>query len=157
MYKKRLHKREHGQALVEYALILVLVAIVAIVVIGLTGLAVQRIFGVAAGALGAKHGTTGERRIVIDVAACYAQYHKNLTGLWVVGTTNIPLTELTGSTESAVGTVKVDINGTNGFRYNPNLSETTADPSLCPKSVVIQAKDGSIAVSPVTLIEQWSD
>jgi len=147
-----------GQALVEYALILALVAVVVILAAFLLGLATQRVTGVVGGALGVKHDTTGTHQIVIESAECMAQPSTHLTGLVVYGTTDEDVTTLTGSTEQAVGTglygdprpVTSNEGVARTFLFNPLLSEAKADLTLCPKSIVIQAKDGSIAVSPVT-------
>jgi hypothetical protein len=117
---------------------------------------------VIGGVLGAKYNTTGERAIEISTAQCIAVRYaskpdKNLTGLWVVGNTNIPVTELTGSTDQAVGTglgggtAPIEANGPNGFKFNPLLAYS-ADLGVCPKAVVIQAGDGSVAISPVTAV-----
>ncbi len=143
----RARNRENGQGLVEYALILALVAIVVIVVAFVLG---------QAGALGAKYNTSGQHAIEITGAQCIAVQSTHQTGLWVVGFTNEDLTALTGSTEQAVGTglqnlpSPLDPNGPNGFKFHPLLSQTTADLSLCPRSVVIQSTNGAIALSPVS-------
>lgn len=154
-------RRERGQGMVEYALVLVLVAVVAIVALSALGNATQRVYGVIGGVLGAKYNTTGDRAIEIATAQCiavsYPDPKNNLTGLWVVGNTNISVAELTGSTDQAVGTgigggaAPVEANGPNGFTFNPLLAYS-ADPSVCPKAVVIQALDGSVAISPVTAV-----
>jgi Flp pilus assembly pilin Flp len=150
-----------GQGMVEYALVLVLVAVVAIVALSALGNATQRVYGVIGGVLGAKYNTTGDRAIEIATAQCiavsYPNPSNNRTGLWVVGNTNISVAELTGSTDQAVGTgigggaAPVEANGPNGFKFNPLLAYG-ADPSVCPKAVVIQAPDGSVAISPVTTV-----
>ena len=144
-----------GQAHPEYALTIVLVAISVIVIGTLLGLGIQRIYGVVVGALGTKHNAAG----VIDIVAaeCIAQQASHLTGLVVYGTTNEHVADLTGSTNLAVGTgiggnaAPVTSNGgaPNSFLFNPLLA-FNADLSVCPQSVVIQGKDGVIAVSPVT-------
>jgi Flp pilus assembly pilin Flp len=150
-----LRHRAHGQGLTEYALILAVVALVVIVIVGLVGLAVQRSYGVVGGALGTKYNAQGQHSIDIVTAQCIALQSANLTGLWVIGNTNEDIANLTGSTNQAVGTgmdgasSPVEANGPNGFKFHPLLSYT-ADLSICPISVVIQAGDGSIAVSPVT-------
>src|SRR5258706_16484837 len=148
--------RENGQGLVEYALILALVAVVVIVVAFVLGQAVQHLYGIVGGALGAKYNTSGQHAIEITGAQCIAVQSTHQTGLWVVGFTNEDLTSLTGSTEQAVGTglqnlpSPLDPNGPNGFKFHPLLSQTAADLSLCPRSVVIQSTNGAIALSPVS-------
>lgn len=52
--KRNLKRSRNGQGLVEYAIVISLVAIVSIVILGLLGLAVSRSYGLIAGALGAK-------------------------------------------------------------------------------------------------------
>jgi pilus assembly protein Flp/PilA len=158
MNPRRLQNCQHGQGLVEYALILVLVAVVVIVAASLLGQAVQRVYGVISGALGAKYDAVGTHAIEITTAQCIAVKSSNLTGLWVVGNTNEDVANLTGSTDKAVGTgmgglaSPVEVNGPNGFKFHPLLLDNAADLSVCPKAVVIQAKDGAIAVSPVTAV-----
>lgn len=153
MSPQSMRHRERGQGFVEYALVLVIVALVVIVIVGLLGMALQRSYGVVAGLLGAKHNT--EHVIEIVTAQCIAIQSENLTGLWVIGNTTEDVSKLTGSTEQAVGTgmtgleSPVETNGPNGFKFHPLLAHT-ADLSVCPKSVVIQAANGAIAVSPVT-------
>lgn len=156
MKMARERNRKAGQGLVEYALILALVAIVVIGIAFVLGQAVQRLYGIVGGALGAKYNTGGQHAIEITSAQCIAVQSAHETGLYVVGLTNEDLNNLTGSTEQAVGTglghlpSPVDPNGPDGFKFHPLLSPTAADLSLCPRSVVIQSTDGAIALSPVS-------
>lgn len=152
------HRRgERGQGLAEYGLILGLVALVVVVAAFAVGLAAQRVYGVIAGALGAKHDTHGAHTLVIENASCVASTSAAQTGLWITGTTDENLADLTGSTEQAVGTgangaaYPIEPNA-GGFLWRPLLATNKADTNLCPTSVVIQAKDGSIALSPLTVI-----
>ncbi len=140
-----------AQSLAEYALALGLVAIVVIVIAFGIGLADQRIFGLVAGALGAKHDTQGGHYITIDSAPCISVAATQQTGLYVTGTYGgMDISDLTGS--SQFGLMGVEVNGTPGnFVYHPMISSTAADLGLCPKSVVIQGKDGSLAEAPLTL------
>ena len=151
--KKERRAGSRGQGLAEYALLLVLVALVAAVSTFAVGLAVQRVYGVLVAAFGVKHNAVGQ--IEITQALCDASQSQNTTGLWVIGTTSEDVTNLTGSTEMAVGTglggapSPVTDNGAAGtFKFNPQLG-SGLNLSLCPKAVVIQARDGAIAVSPV--------
>ncbi len=152
------HYTPRGQGLVEYALILALVAVVVIAVAFLLGQATQRVYGVIGGAVGITYNSVGQHAIEITTAECIAEQASNLTGLWVVGITNEDVANLTGSTNLAVGTgidgapSPVEINGPNGFKFHPLLLEHGTDLSVCPVSVVIQAKDGAIAISPVTAV-----
>jgi hypothetical protein len=138
---------------------MVLVAIVSIVAAFLVGLAVQRVYGVVVGMLGTKYGSTvNGHYLEITDAQCWVVPENHITGLWVTGISNEAVGMLMGSTESSVGTgingavSPVEVNGsTPNFKFHPLLSADKADASLCPKSVVIQSKNGPIAVSPVTI------
>jgi hypothetical protein len=93
--------------------------------------------------------------IVIELAQCWADYEQNKTGLWIIGTTSVPLGELSGSTETKVGVVplsEVLELGPGSFAYNPVLLEDTADASVCPHTVVVQSKSGAISYSPIETI-----
>lgn len=151
------HQAEHwaqrGQGLVEYVLILSMVAIVVIGAAFLIGLAVQRVYGIIGGALGAKHDEVAGVVITIDEASCYVVSAAvapptGRTGLYVTGTTNVNLADLTGSTDRAVGGPLNSNAG--GFKYQP-LFASLPDEGLCPKSVVIQSKNGQLAFAPVQI------
>ncbi len=163
MTPRRLRKYQRGQGLIEYALILILVAVVVIAVAGLVGLAVQRLYGLVAGALGTKYDTVGHLTIDAPGARCWhmsptSDYPQGFIGIDLHGITDIPFADLTYSTEGSVGT---DLDGKDasveGNPSAPNykvqyiLSKTP--PFTCPRVVVIQAKSGAIAISPVT--ECW--
>jgi Flp pilus assembly pilin Flp len=60
----------HGQSLVEYALLLLLVAVVVIGIVYGVGLAAQCIFGQISGTLGTRRDAQGQAQIVIEVAQC---------------------------------------------------------------------------------------
>jgi hypothetical protein len=111
---------------------------------------------------------------VIDISQssnppqCQAQHYPSaghpggVTGIWVEGTTSEDLDNLTYSSNLSVGTgvggaeIKFEPNpGKGTFKINATLAEYP-DTSLCPISVVIQAKDGAIAVSPVIVQEFWT-
>jgi Flp pilus assembly pilin Flp len=144
---------------VEYVVILALVSLVVILTGSLLGPAINRIFGIATGAMGTHYNTVGSgHTIEIVTAECIAIQSQNLTGLWVTGNTDEPLEKLVGSTNLAVGTgmngdsSPVESNGPGSFKFHPLLSQT-ADLSVCPTSVVIQANDGAIALSPITEVQ----
>ena len=147
-----------GQSLVEYAIILALVAIVAIVALYFLGLGVERLIGVIDGALGTHFDDKPSSQHYIDIstAECDASVSQNKTGLWVVGDAAgfTDLSQLTGSTNLAVGTglngAQFPLQGSlQNFQYNPLLSPNSTDLSVCPSAVVIQAVDGTESVSPV--------
>ncbi len=147
----RTRRGRSGQSLVEYALLLALVAVVAATILFGIGLSVQRVYGVIAAVLGAKHDTTGSSNtIVIDTALCVSVAATGKTGLWVTGTTNEPLANLIASTER-VGQGPVSAGGS-GFVYNPEIA-SVADTNLCPKAVVVQSRTGAIAITPLTVVK----
>jgi Flp pilus assembly pilin Flp len=154
---QRLRKHEQGQGLVEYALILALIAVATVAATFLLGQAVLRIYGMVGAAAGAKYNSVGERAIEIQVAQCIVKQGANITGLWVTGFTNENVANLTASTDQTAGVSGlasvVESMPPNGFRFDPIMAYS-ADESACPKSVVIQAADGAIAISPVTPVLQ---
>lgn len=145
-----------GQGVVEYALLLALVALAAVIVLGILGRAIQGGIGVVAGSLGGTqdaHEETGT--IEILNAQCFAVQSQHLTGLWITGITTLSVAELTAGTNLGMGTgmdglpspvTAGDAPGT--FRFNPLISNTRADVGLCPKGAVVQGQ-GLIAVAPV--------
>ncbi len=155
--RTRIRRGQSGQSLVEYALILVLVAIVAIVALFAVGLATQKGFGLVVGALGQKKDAAGA--IVIDLAQCGVM--PGMTGLRVEGTTSYDASQLTVS--STIPTVLdtsynpiplsslLVTGGPGPFVWSAPFA-MTADLGLCPPSIVIQSKDGAIAVSPLEVV-----
>jgi len=162
-FSTRRVRAQRGQGLVEYALILSLVSVIVIIAAFALGLAIQRIYGIAAGAIGAKKDAT--KVIEITSALCIADSTLNKTGLFVTGFTTESYGNLVGSTNLAVGTGLNGVNSPvtmnpqvpatnawgNSFAFNPLLSATTADAKLCPVAATIQANDGQIAVAPVVI------
>ncbi len=149
--KAKKDRRQHGQSLVEYALIIVLLAVVAIGVLLILGTQLQRVYGLVSAVLGQSYNTTGQHTLTITSAKCVALTSAHQTGLLISGNTDEPITDLMGSTE--LGGAPVSDNGS-GFLYHPMVDSTTADTSKCPRGVVIQARDGSIAFAPVTRVSQ---
>ena len=167
---------ERGQGLVEYGIIIALVAIITAVAIGLVSRATQRGYGVIGAALGAKRDNIGGRVIEITNAQCIVEqktiHHQNSgtdevihqTGMWIIGITNVNVAELTASTEKVIGTgldglpSPVEVNGDpSSFKWHPTLSPDTEDSTLCPKAIVIQANDGTIALSPVNVVNMTAE
>jgi Flp pilus assembly pilin Flp len=158
-YNEMKRRRHHGQGLVEYALVLVLVALVVIAIVFTVGLGVQRVYGVVAGALGVSH-TKAELMLDSPGARCYL--YDGTTNIYLTGSTNIPFSELTFSTNTTynsgsgggVTPIRASVPGTTtgtfwvGYQLAP-----VQDRGLCPTSVVIQSSNGAIAISPVTIVE----
>jgi pilus assembly protein Flp/PilA len=155
--------RSKGQGLVEYALILVLVAVVTIVILHFFGQGAQRIFGLVAGAIGTKVEADG---LEIGYVQCVVDHPSHRTSLWVRGYTKFPLDKLVGSTDKGYDEIDIAVNTKDGtdpkglgrpatgagtFKYNPTLGNKP-DASLCPKVAVIQSDTGAMAVWPVTEI-----
>jgi Flp pilus assembly pilin Flp len=154
--RQRTNRRhKNGQALVEYALILALVAIVAIVGISVLGRATQRSIGTVAGELGAEGaGDLNGEQISIDQADCWVVTSSNQTGIFVTFTTNAPLTGIKGSTtadRSASGPVSSYGALPGGGVYQPVLSSTVASADLCPQSVVLQSEKGALAIAQLVV------
>jgi Flp pilus assembly pilin Flp len=159
--RTRIRRGKSGQSLVEYALILVLVAIVAIVALFAVGLATQKNFGIIVGALGQKKNAGV---ITIEVAQCGVNHEIHFTGFWVTGSTDLAPSQLTVSADvptvigpggSPVPLSSIPVTGGSGgpFQWNPQLAGIgTEDSSLCPREIVIQSKDGAIAVSPIEIL-----
>ena len=145
------YRTQCGQSAAEYALIIGLTAFVVIVVAFLVGLGVQRVYGLVAGALGAHYDTHGNHMIEITSAQCISVAGINQTGLLVTGNTNEAIADLTGSTELGLSPVNANAGG---FLYHPMIDSNHADASKCPVSVVIQGKDGAIAVAPLVIVSQ---
>jgi pilus assembly protein Flp/PilA len=130
MINKKLFSREEGQGLVEYALILVLVAIVVIAVLLLLGPAINQTFCKVANTL--KPGTCG----IIQATT------SNTPG--GMGTVNVTITV----TVSQAASVTVAVN--NGTPTSPQ----SCTPSSCPSftfnniptggSYTVRASDGSV-------------
>ncbi len=127
-------RTQRGQGLAEYALIIVLVAILVIGVASALGFGIQRVYGLVAGALGAHYDTHKQHTIVINSAQCISLASVNQTGLWVIGSTDENLGDVTGSSE--FGGSPVSANGA-GFNYHPMIDANHADVTECPASVVI--------------------
>ena len=140
-----------AQALVEYALILVAVAVLVMVVALGTGVAVQRLYGLITGAIGGHYDDHRAHTITIDSAQCISVAAVHQTGIWVTGTTDETLTNVTGSTETISGPVNA-YNG--GYVFQPLIDASKANTAECPASVVIQAADGTIAVAPLTILNE---
>jgi Flp pilus assembly pilin Flp len=148
-----------GQGLVEYALILVLVALVVISVTFLVGLATQRVYGIVVGALGVSHNSGPKLIIDSPGARCYLQ--AGTTNIYLTGSTTEQFSDLTYSSNLTYNSgsgggstpIRPTVNGTSsgafwiGYQLAPVL-----DRGLCPTSVVIQSTSGVIVISPVKVI-----
>ena len=142
---------QQGQAAVEYAITIVLVSMVVIAIMLFASFGISRIYGLVAGALGAHYNTHGQHTIEITSAQCISVAGINQTGLWVTGNTNEAIADLTGSTQLGLSPVSANAGG---FLYHPMIDANNADASKCPVSVVIQGKDGAIAVAPLVIVSQ---
>jgi Flp pilus assembly pilin Flp len=167
MRKIAARRPQQGQGLIEYALILALVAVAAIVILGAVGVAVQRVIGLTAGALGAHKNSqvaqviniTAADCFVIDVGSSYmggAFAANGYTGLFIKVDTNVPLDQLNmAGTESMLKmplfedqSTIVPPPGISHYTFRIDLA-TYTDATRCPHSSVVQSLQGAIAVSPV--------
>ncbi len=155
--------------MVEYALVLVLVALGSIVILGLAGVGVQRLYGVVSGVMGARRqagdGAISGQVINITGASCYVYapsgvFPSGYIGYFLKVETNIPLDQLnTAGTEQ---TLMLSVNnnpdqttivappGTSHITFEGSVPNS-ADSSLCPRVAIVQSIQGSIAVRPVDI------
>lgn len=161
MKRKDINNRTSAQGLVEYALILSLVALIAIVILGIFGGGVQRVFALVSGALKAKHETHSGNYIYFNPdqpprCGYVAFSGADVTQLYVQFYTNIEdLTQISVSTEAGFIANISDITdpGTPGDLRHAFVVLTSGNhPEICPTSLVIQASKevgGAVAVSPI--------
>lgn len=175
---KRLRKMQRGQGLVEYALILVLVALVVIVAAFLVGQATQRIFGIVLGATGGTTGTSGD--LYIAGAYCYMSASRSITSIYVMvhsagGTADLyasddlqatNMTDVNGGPwpwrsygGDASGTLLPTPGTSPNFAFDSAnafvLDSTLAydvEPQLCPTAITVQNSHGGIAAAPVIAV-----
>jgi Flp pilus assembly pilin Flp len=161
MSKKPNRRAQNGQGLVEYALIIVLVALVAIIILSLLGMAISRGLGIVAAALGAKHNSTVASGSAVEIqqAECHIVPLNSTQGglcpggdwcgktvLRILGMTspNIALSDLNISTDRGFADTITTNNGTpNSFLYQKIIADP-ADSSACPLSVVVQSQSAKV-------------
>ena len=164
MHFKRTHK---AQGLVEYALIIVLVAVVVTAIAFMLGLAIHRVYGLVTGSLGGTHDANGAVQIRIEQARCIAQPSTNQTGMWVTGfispgatltdfevhTTKTADTAFDSDSDGIIEAMSLTVNGAPGtFKWNPMIKGNQATTGLCPSAIMIRlANNPSVfAIAPVT-------
>jgi hypothetical protein len=134
------HNSQSGQGLVEYALILVLVAVAAIVILGLVGWAAQGVMGLAVGGLrGPGSSASNSPSLAITSVRCQA-------GVKIVVdlVTAYPASELTLRNDAP------DWYWDGIPTSNSHIVSGLAPNYSCPRSVVIQhRKSGNITASGV--------
>ena len=158
----------------EYALILVLIAVGAILILSLTGIAIQRLYGVVGGAMGVKKQANGEIQgqiinitgatcLVVAVGSSYnssAFFDTGYTAYFLKVDTNVPLDQL--NTAGSENTLMLNVFTSESTPIAPPAVSsvtftmdgvTRPDASICPKSAVVQSIQGSIAVSPVEIVQ----
>jgi Flp pilus assembly pilin Flp len=169
--KIRRSSHQRGQGLVEYALILVLVAVVSIAVLGVAALAISRVYGIATATLGGEHQykEVGEVLAFDSNQPPQCGYFSGHTGLYVQFYSSVDPDYLQVSTENSIDIdihdhgagSDTDLTGKGG-QYYVAAQPVLADgyhPEVCPKSIVIQsdAEHGSFtAVYPVKF-QNWSN
>jgi Flp pilus assembly pilin Flp len=167
MYSYIKLKLRKAQGLVEYALILALVALVAIGILFLVGGGVQKVYAMITAGLGAAINKTDTAPtgsgdyIYISHAECWVVTGSHTqTGLWVTGWTSssIDPSSVAFYTDNGLQST-INVNpavGSENFAANPDLGASlggVADESLCPHTIVVQHfKPNAIAASPITII-----
>jgi Flp pilus assembly pilin Flp len=170
MNKRTFTRTQSGQGLVEYALILAIVAIGAILILKLLGLAVERIFGITTASLGGKAQSAGAEIINITGADCYvisvgssyaggAFAATGYTGYFLKVDTNVPFDQLyTAGTEQdpmmgifSPQTEIVAPPAISHITFSKDIAPF-ADGGLCPRTSVVQSLRGAIAVGPVNVM-----
>jgi Flp pilus assembly pilin Flp len=144
---------ERGQGLVEYALILALVAVASIVILALLGPAVQRVLGIVTGALGTRATTS-------QVVTFDGNQHARCGYLTGVGTgfymqfyTAASPDQLQISTDNNVSLMLTPDTTLPGRYQLSQLLDSAERTDLCPRSVVIQVGK-EVLLTPVE-IKNW--
>jgi Flp pilus assembly pilin Flp len=167
--RTRSRRGVRGQSLVEYALVFVLVSIVVIVSAAAIGTAVQRLYAIVAGSLGTQVNNSTSAQDIIDIyegaQMCLLfpsgtgnpQYPNGATIVNFRGSTNVPITDLTLSTDTGLllaggaGVFVADSSPggwiVSAYAINPNKS----DASICPRTVVVQSKRNNVAIATVNI------
>jgi hypothetical protein len=170
MVIKRKRPRD-GQGLVEYAIVISLVAVVSIVILGLVGLAVSRSYGLIAGVLGAKKeigsgttanhvyfdGDTPQCGMAAGTLMFRADFFSDIP--WNSGDINNVLTMATDNGLTPVITQNTTIPpGQESVFGNFHLNINPIPPGAsCPNSIIIQtpkSMGGQTLVYPV-LHKDW--
>ncbi|MEP7288293.1 MAG: hypothetical protein ABI947_21285 [Chloroflexota bacterium] len=163
---KHNRRRKQGQSLIEYALLLALVAVISIGVIGLVGPAVNRGLGVVVGDLhGSKNAagnpSAGSTDVIyvsrvsgyspaapIGSAVCTTTGSKTIIKVKIVSSSDITRQDFLFSFDNQI--IPSNVVGSGSWTATLTLSTTTADTSLCPGSLVLTAKK-AIAIVPVVV------
>ena len=133
-------RSQRGQGLVEYALLLALVAVVAIVILGLVGWAIQGMTGLVAGALQRPGGSVASNSFLTVVSVQCQAGVKIVIDL----STTYPANELTLRSDAA------DWYWTGLPPSNSHIESGLAPSYSCPRSVVVQHRpSGAIAAAGV--------
>ncbi len=162
MNRQLLRRAQRGQGLAEYALTIILVGVVSIAILFLLGQAVNRVYGLLAGATGTTHTTSGIT--FTEPPKCYVVYPgppkgdgydsfrpAGTVGMWVVGKLfgGMQRSDLQISTDTGFAdTITAD--ASRDFIYNSQLGLPGV--AKCPTSVVVQG-NGQTATAPLQKIE----
>jgi Flp pilus assembly pilin Flp len=153
--KKFLRKRAstRGQGLVEYALIIALVAIVSIVTLAVIGPAAQRIFGLVTGALGTRANTSSLVTFDVNQHARCGYLAGTGTGFYMQFYATVPASQLQISTDNNVVLTLAADSGLPGRYVLSQLLDSGDNTGKCPRSVVIQSGK-EVLLTPVE-IKNW--
>lgn len=158
---KKLRKLEHGQGLVDYALIIALVALIAIVGLGLIALAASHGYGIVGGVLGVR------KDVQSTVNNIYFDTNPPQCGTWNGGRqlymqffSDVPIPDLSATTEDSSMTLAISTNGNatpGSGTGNLLISYPLQAGQSCPHAVVIQSDPahGSKTVVWNVLQKDW--
>jgi Flp pilus assembly pilin Flp len=158
---KRNKRGQSGQGLVEYALILALVALVVIISLTLMRLSTMRGIGQVTAALGGQR--SGDDSAGFNISfdpnqppQCGYLQGVNKTGISVRGSTNVPLSDIVATTENSNQILGLMPDGTNRFAAYTILADGR-DHSVCPKGIVIQTKpeSGGMTILHPVITKDW--
>jgi len=162
-------RKQQGQSLVEYALILVIVAVASIVAIGLIGPAINRGLGVTVGGLKGKMNAAaapgvGASNVIyissvpanspydsggaVGQAVCTNNGTSRFVKLNIVTSSDIGQNDFIFTLDSKI--LPASLTGGPTWAAVVTLSSNASDKSVCPQSVVVTARK-AIAIAPVVV------
>src|SRR5258706_10958475 len=154
-------RRQPGQGLSEYAVILGLVALASIIVLGLIGLAISRQYGLVAGILGTRKDVQGSpNHVYFDTNPPQCGTYDGQKTLYMQFFSDIDKLYLSASTENGNIPLEIEENGspppgsgTGNLRINSDLPANVP----CPLAVVIQSDKDHAGVTVVwnVLQKDW--
>jgi pilus assembly protein Flp/PilA len=149
---KRYFRREQGQGLVEYGLILVLVAIVSIAAIRFLAPAVERVYAIVLGALGQRGTTTADITFDSDQLPRCGMLPGVGTGFYMHFYSRLSPDQIQVSTDNNIPLSVVADAIPNKYVIATMIAAGVEDLGKCPRSIAIQinqAAGSSVLYAPV--------